>query len=133
MNAVFADTYYYLALLSESDAAHEQAEQLSRDLPGRAVTTAWVLAEVADALAEPRLRHLFIDLYGRLRESPGVTVVPPSSELFEQGVDLYAHRPDKGWSLTDCISFVVMKQFGLTDALTGDHHFEQAGFRILMK
>jgi len=48
-------------------------------------------------------------------------------------VELYAERPDKGWSLTDCISFVVMRQQGITQALTGDHHFEQAGFTALLK
>jgi predicted nucleic acid-binding protein len=53
--------------------------------------------------------------------------------LFDQGFELYARRLDKDWSLTDCISFVVMREHGLTHALTGDHHFEQAGFRILLK
>jgi uncharacterized protein len=132
MNTVFADTYYYLALLSESDADHERARQLSHTLPGRTVTTAWVLAEVADALAAPELRSLFLALYERLRGNPNVTIVPPAIELFERGVDLYAHRPDKAWSLTDCISFVVMEDYRLADALTGDHHFEQAGFRAIL-
>jgi uncharacterized protein len=133
MNAAFADTYYYLAFLSESDAAHEDALRLSRALASRTVTTAWVLTEVADALASPELRSLFLTLYQRLRDNPKVTIVPPSEELFEQGVRLFARRPDKSWSLTDCISFAVMQQHGLTDALTGDHHFEQAGFRVLLK
>jgi predicted nucleic acid-binding protein len=52
--------------------------------------------------------------------------------LFAAGVELYGTRPDKEWSLTDCISFVVMKREGLTDALTGDRHFEQAGFKVLL-
>jgi uncharacterized protein len=133
MTAVFADTFYYLALLSEPDFAHEDARQLSRTQPARTVTTAWVLAEVADALSAPELRSLFLELYKRLRSNPNVTIIPPTVELFEQGVELYARRPDKSWSLTDCISFTVMQQRGLTDALTGDHHFEQAGFRILFK
>jgi uncharacterized protein len=132
MNAAFVDTYYYLALLSESDADHEKALRLSRTLPGRTVTTAWVLAEVADALAAPELRALFLSLYNSLCSNPNVRIVPPTEELFEQGIELYAHRPDKGWSLTDCISFTVMKRHGLTDALTGDHHFEQAGFRAVL-
>lgn len=50
-----------------------------------------------------------------------------------QGIELYSQRPDKNWSLTDCISFQVMKSFGITEALTGDHHFEQAGFVALLK
>ena len=132
MNAAFADTYYYLALLSESDAAHRRAVELSRTLPGRTVTTAWVLAEVADALASPELRFLFLALYESLRENPRVTIIPPTAELFEQGIGLYSRRPDKEWSLTDCISFLVMEHHRLTDALTADHHFEQAGFRALL-
>jgi uncharacterized protein len=132
MKAAFADTFYYLALLSESDAAHDQAVRLSRDVAGRTVTTAWVLAEVADALAAPGLRFLFLALYERLRRNPNVTIVPPTAGLFQEGVDLYSQRSDKAWSLTDCISFVVMRQRELTDALTGDHHFEQAGFRPLL-
>jgi predicted nucleic acid-binding protein len=53
--------------------------------------------------------------------------------LFETGVSLYASRTDKEWSLTDCISFTVMSQYGIRDALTGDRHFEQAGFRALLR
>ncbi len=132
MNAAFADTYYYLALLSAADAAHECDLRLSRTLPGRTVTTAWVLVEVADALAAPELRSLFLALYDRLRGDPNVKIVPPTAEFFGQGVELYARRPDKAWSLTDCISFVVMEHYRLIDALTGDHHFEQAGFRAIL-
>jgi uncharacterized protein len=131
MNAAFADTYYYLALLSESDAAHESALRLSRTMPRRTVTTAWVLAEVADALAAPELRSLFPSLYDRLHNNPNVKIIPPTAELFERGIELYARRPDKAWSLTDCISFVVMENYKITEALTGDHHFEQAGFRAI--
>jgi predicted nucleic acid-binding protein len=132
MNAVFADTYYYLALLSETDTAHEHALHLSRTMSGSTVTTAWVLAEVADALASPGLRSLFLELCERLRANLHVTVIPPTAGLFEQGVELYSRRPDKAWSLTDCILFVVMERCKLTDALTGDRHFEQAGFRPIL-
>jgi len=64
---------------------------------------------------------------------PLVTIIPASDSLFEQGARLYIDRPDKGWSLTDCISFVVMEREGLLEALTADHHFEQAGFIALLK
>lgn len=74
-----------------------------------------------------------IRLLTSLREYPTVEIIPPDSTLFDRGFDLYSQRPDKGWSLTDCISFVVMTERGLTDALTGDHHFEQAGFRALLR
>lgn len=132
MNVLFADTFYYLALLNEDDAAHARAVAFSRACGGDTVTTAWVLTELADALAAPELRAAFLALLEQLQSNPHVSIVPASPELFGRGIDLYARRPDKQWSLTDCISFVVMEERGLTDALTGDHHFEQAGFRALL-
>jgi len=133
MKALFADTFYYLALVSQDDAAHRGAVDMSRRLRGRTISTAWVLTEVADALAAPHQRGVFATLLEHLLADPNVTIVPPSQELFERGVKLYIDRPDKDWSLTDCLSFVVMEQHHLTDALTGDHHFEQAGFGVLLK
>ena len=65
--------------------------------------------------------------------NPQVKLIPPDVALFDAGVQLFANRPDKEWSLTDCISFVVMQQEGITQALTADHHFEQAGFQALLK
>jgi len=131
MNALFADTFYYLALLNPADAAHGRAVVLSRQLRGDQVTTTWVLTELADALAAPAQRGAFVALVDRLRANPRVTVVPPTQDLFDRAVGLYANRPDKEWSLTDCVSFVVMDERGIIEALTGDHHFEQAGFNIL--
>jgi len=67
-----------------------------------------------------------------LRASPDVRIIGPSEELFSRGLELYRQRPDKEWSLTDCISFVVMRDEQLSEALTGDRHFEQAGFKSLL-
>jgi hypothetical protein len=97
------------------------------------VTTEWVLTEVGDALAAPVNRGLFLELLAALRADATVTILPASSALFERGVQLYGDRLDKGWSLTDCVSFVVMRQNNIADALTADHHFEQAGFVALLK
>jgi len=133
MKSVFADSYYFLALLSDEDAGHERAVAASRDLTGAIVTTTWVLTEVADAMADPAHRANFVGYMEALRADPMVDIVPASQELFELGMELYARRRDKDWPLTDCISFVVMKKSGLTEALTADHHFEQAGFRALLK
>ena len=60
-------------------------------------------------------------------------IVPASRELFQRGVELFTQRPDKDWSLTDCPSYVVMKEQDIEDALTTDPHFEQAGFTVLLK
>ncbi len=68
-----------------------------------------------------------------IQANPQMRIIPPDQTLFEEGIQLYTNRSDKAWSLTDCISFVVMQREGITEALTGDHHFEQAGFTTLLK
>lgn len=133
MTTVFADTFYYLALLSPRDNAHEQAVAATIQLQSKILTTAWVLTEVADALAAPVNRGLFIALLEKLKGNPDMQIISADEELFALGIALYGSRNDKGWSLTDCISFVVMQREGIREALTGDHHFEQAGFVALLK
>ena len=133
MKPLFADTFYFLALLHVDDEAHSRAMGFSETRSEPLLTTTWVLTEVADALAMPGMRGSFTRLLTALRSDPACVIVPATQTLFDQGVELYAERPDKDWSLTDCISFVVMRHQGVTQALTGDHHFEQAGFRALLK
>ena len=77
-------------------------------------------------------RPAFLILMQQLETDPELTVVPGSHDLFERGFQLFKTRADKEWSLTDCISFVVMEQMALTEALTADRHFEQAGFTMLL-
>lgn len=76
---------------------------------------------------------MFAPFVKALREDPTVQVLPADQRSFDAGLDLYERRPDKEWSLTDCISFGVMREHGITQALTTDHHFEQAGFRALLR
>ncbi|MGE3240492.1 MAG: type II toxin-antitoxin system VapC family toxin [Pirellulales bacterium] len=133
MADVFVDTFYYLARLSRNDAAHHRAIEVSRRLSGRTVTTAWVLTEVADALHAPQLRGAAANLYETLLADSSVTIVPAEQALYDRGWEMYRQRPDKAWSLTDCISFVLMQERNLQEALTGDQHFEQAGFVALLK
>lgn len=133
MKAVFADTYYYIALLDANDSAHEVAIAATRTLRSKTVTTAWVLLELANTLSASRHRGVFARLLDRLRTNPDVIIYEAERELFDLGVDLYQKRADKEWSLTDCISFVVMTREGISEALTGDHHFEQAGFSALLQ
>lgn len=97
------------------------------------VTTEWVLTEVADGLASTDGRGLFARFLKDLEADPRALIMPARDVLFQGGVALYNNRLDKQWSLTDYISFVVMSDHGLHDALTGDHHFEQAGFSVLLK
>lgn len=103
-----------------------------RVLTGYHFTTAWVLTEVGDAMHDPANRPMFARLMDDLANDPQSTVVTAEQKWFDRGLALFAARLDKKWSLTDCISFAVMQDTGLTDALTGDSDFVQAGFRKLM-
>jgi predicted nucleic acid-binding protein len=132
MKQTFADTFFYLALVNPQDTAHKLAVSKAAALSSPLITTQWVLTEVADALCSAANRHRFLALWELVTNDDRVEIVPASDELFERGVELYRQRADKNWSLTDCTSFVVMKARRLTDALTADHHFEQAGFKILL-
>lgn len=133
MNACFADSFFFIALLSRQDAAHERALQYVRQMERGLLTTPWVLTEVADACVEPWRRREFLALMDILNSHENVVITEPSREGFDSGLELFAHRMDKSWSLTDCISFRAMEAFGISEALTGDHHFEQAGFVALLK
>ena len=133
MSRLFADTYYFFAILNPKDSGHQKALAFASENDAPIVTTAWVLTELADGLASTGRRRAFAQLVTRLQADTENEIVPPTEELMARGMQLYDARPDKEWSLTDCISFVVMQDFGLTDALTGDHHFEQGGFNALLK
>jgi predicted nucleic acid-binding protein len=133
MRRVFADAFYFFALLSDKDERHGAAVEFTKTFSGRLVTTEWVMTELADGLASSKRRGMFLQTRQRLLSSPNYHVVPLQSALFEEGITLFDSRADKEWSLTDCISFIVMQREGITEALTGDHHFEQAGFTALFK
>ena len=133
MKAVFADAFYFVALLNRADQHHPKAAAAARDLRNNLVTTEWVLAEVADALAASASRRLAASFICDLSQDQKVKIVPATTDLFQRGLQLYEKRPDKQWSLTDCISFVTMQDESLAGALTGDEHFAQAGFKALLK
>ncbi len=128
---VFADALFWLALVVKQDQYHQRAQQWSLRIEGRIVTTVPVLLETANALARPAWRAAGVALIDHLLQRPDVEVIPLSVDLWQRGWNLYRDRPDKGWSLTDCVSFLVMQESGLADALTADEHFRQAGFRAL--
>jgi predicted nucleic acid-binding protein len=133
MKRTFADTLYFVALLNPDDQYHRLAKDVTARLTGRLLTTEFVLVEAGNFAADPRFRAKFAVFLDDLRANPAFETVSASSYLFESGLDLFRSRPDKEWSLTDCISFAVMEAEGIRDALTADHHFEQAGFNILLK
>ncbi len=133
MKAVFADTGFFLAVINSRDQYHSAAVELNATVAAPLVTTAWVLLELANAIAASRARAQFDHLLKRLRTQPDVEIVAADQALFDRGCQLYVSRGDKEWSLTDCISFCVMQERGLKEALTHDHHFGQAGFRALLR
>jgi predicted nucleic acid-binding protein len=129
---VFADTFYWIALLNPNDYFHEAA--IHTPVSGRIVTSLAVQLEVLDAFSvQPRLRPLAVRFWQRTRHNPDVTVVSLHDELLEQAMSLLQARSDKLWSITDCISFQIMRQRGISTALTGDRHFQQAGFEVLFE
>ena len=133
MSSRFADTAYYLALINPSDVAHQLANDLTDKFDGILVTTSAVVNGLGNHLRIPANRALFAQLVRELQENPDVRFVHVDGQLFRAGIDLFEQRRDQEWSLTDCISFVVMQRHRLTEALTTDHHFEQAGFTALLK
>jgi predicted nucleic acid-binding protein len=133
MKATFADTSYFVALCGPRDGYHARALELSENLAGVIVTTEYVLVETAGMLSRTQDRPAFVNLARDLRSDPAVRIVPASSSAFQAGISLFADRSDKEWSLVDCISFTIMRQRRLKDALTSDHHFQQAGFRALLR
>ena len=133
MRRGFADTHFYLALLNRRDSDHARAKEIfARGEFAEFVTTTGVLLELADGMCGLAERARCIRFLDRLRGQPTTKVVELSDALVWRGYALYRTRPDKEWSLTDCISFVVMTDEGLTEALTGDRHFAQAGFTALL-
>ena len=134
--AFFLDAAYAIALASPDDDFHVPAVTLALNLKSRQtrmVTTQAVLLEIGDSLSKPRFRAAATEILSSIARDSRIEVVPLTPDLMRRAFDLFRQRPDKDWPLTDCISFVAMKDEGITEALTGDHHFEQAGFRALLQ
>jgi predicted nucleic acid-binding protein len=96
------------------------------------VTTELVFWEVLNSLSGSAYRVRAVRAYRECEDDPGIEIVPVHSKAMRDAVALYESRPDKSWSHTDCHSFLVMRSHDLTEALTPDHHFQQAGFRALL-
>lgn len=135
MKSVFADTAYWIALLNPKDDLHAEARRVSGTLgQSRIVTSEFVMVELLNGFAGggAGARVSAVDLIDRLRENANVDLVPLSSALFRRAVDRYARRKDKTWSLVDCASFLIMEEHNITEALTADMHFQQAGFEVML-
>jgi predicted nucleic acid-binding protein len=131
---VFADTFYWLALARPRDAWHAAAWRWAgANAPTRIVTTDQVLTEVLNALAGtgPAGRAYAVATVRDIRSDPLVDVLPQSRANFDAALSLYEARPDKEYSLTDCRSMLAVRDLGMNEVLSNDHHFVQEGFTIL--
>jgi predicted nucleic acid-binding protein len=135
MDRVFGDTGYWISLLNPRDELHEKATQVAHEFESdRVVTSEMVLTEFLNSFSDygPHLRGAAAKAVVSLRASP-LIIVPQTAHLFADALDRYGAMGDKSWSLTDCASFLIMEQEGLTQALTYDRHFLQAGYRALLR
>lgn len=133
--ALFLDAAYAIALASPHDDFHVPAVTLALSLKSRQtrlVTTQAVLLEIGDSLSKPRFRPAAIEILSGIARDSRIEVVPLTQDLMRRAFDLFRQRPDKGWGLTDCVSFIVMSEREIHQALTTDEHFEQAGFTALL-
>ena len=136
MRFVFADTGYWVGLLNSHDDLHEKAVRLSKSLqPLHIFTSEVVLTEVLNDFSKRGefFRNLATGLIQNLRSHPNTTIIPQTSQQFEQALLLYTQRQDKQWCHTDCVSFNIMEDNGIIEALAYDKHFAQAGFTALMR
>ena len=129
MAVYFADTSFWVALVDRRDEYHSKAVECSATISGSIVTTEAVLLETVNTFSKPTWRPHVVALINHIRSRGDVEV---AYKTWHRGWELFVARPDKSWSLTDCISFEVMRERGLTEALSADSHFQQAGFRALL-
>lgn len=133
--SIFLDTAYVYALVNPRDQWHSVATNLQHELSqhkNHLVTSEFVLTEIGNGLSAMKFRSDCVRVIANLRSSPDITIVPVTAALFDRAFELYSSRMDKEWGLTDCSSFVVMREGGIETALTSDDHFRQAGFNCLM-
>lgn len=132
-NKVFVDTLFVVALINRRDQYHARALELAENFENfYSITTDAILLEIGNALSGSYKRES-AELIDHFLASDDVEVVRLNPDLFEKALTLYKRHQDKSWGLVDCVSFVVMQENQVTDALTFDHHFVQAGFRALMR
>lgn len=135
MKQIFADTFYWVALINKKDNWHQRVIEVTSTLKNvEIVTTDEVLIEVLNFLsATVSLRGRTVQFVDDIMQNTHIKVIPQNRESFLQGLNLYRRRLDKEYSLTDCISMTVMQRLKINEVLTHDHHFKQEGFIILFE
>lgn len=133
---IFMDTAFLIAVIDTSDKYHDIAVECYKnlvELKWSIITTEAILVELGNGLSKLKWREIAHKWITSIKGSKTIfRVIPITTELLNKAISIYGERLDKEWGLTDCISFIVMKDLNLTNALTTDHHFEQAGYKIFM-
>ena len=134
MSKVFADTLYWIALINPKDQWREKAVGASAKIDRGLLTSDEVLTETLNyfSSARPELRMKAVDEVRAMLLNVNIEIVSCSHDAFLDAIQLYENRPDKGYSLTDCISMNICRERGVSDILTHDDHFRQEGFSILL-
>lgn len=133
MSLRLADAALFIAVLNRRDRFHAWAADYYRRTPDHLMVPLPVLVEVGNYFCESAFRPQVISFLHHVQQDARVDCIALDADLMQEAMDLYAGRADKEWGLTDCISFALMHKAGIEEAVTTDHHFEQAGFHILMK
>ncbi len=136
MNAIFADTGYWIALFNPRDDLHAKALTVARVTQGRPIVTSqMVLTEFLNYYASlgQLFRQQAVQVVRSLQQATEVEIVLQTDKQFQAALTFYAQRPDKEWSLVDCASFLIMQERHLTETLAHDEHFQQAGFAPLLR
>lgn len=130
----FLDTSYVVAITHKKDDYHDQAKRVNKNLekPIELVTSTAVLMEFGSLLSKIHTRKKAFEYIRILKQDKNTKIVYIDSKLFEKSLDFFKKYEDKEWSLVDCSSFVIMQEMNILNALTSDHHFEQAGFNIFL-
>ena len=135
-NRVFLDTSFSIAMAIEKDDFHERALELADKIEAENIyilTTQAIVLEIGNALSKLKYRQSAVGIIQHLESDLNTSIISLTDELYNKAFELFRNRPDKEWGLVDCISFIVMKEQDITDALTADEHFTQAGFRALLR
>jgi predicted nucleic acid-binding protein len=136
MNEIFLDTSFAIASVSEKDQFHQKANNWLDKIEFSGIsifTTQAILLEIGNALSKSAFRQIGINLLIHFENDPSTEIISLTGELYDKAFELFSRRLDKEWGLVDCVSFVVMKEREITEALTADEHFVQAGFRALLR
>ncbi|MCY7346132.1 MAG: PIN domain-containing protein [Pyrinomonadaceae bacterium] len=134
-NELLFDTSFAVARASPKDQFYPKAKFWSDKIQAEnisVVVTQAVILEIGNALSKLQFRQVGIGLLKSFEKSENIIVISMTNELYDKAFEIFRSRPDKEWGLVDCVSFVVMQERKITDALTADEHFTQAGFRALL-